>query len=152
MLISSLHMLLNYFEGLLFLRRASTITIYAGNPLPAQLRMTTSCYDEIPVLIKVDGKDTPMFATSKGRILVDNATQVPCSPAPMHYIMSEPDELLKLNRTVKNTFIALAFGELHNQLTRGGGGFANPQKHLFPAQAPSDFPPSSRKMITSFMV
>ena len=120
MLISSPHMLLNYFEGLLFLRRASTITIYAGNPLPAQLRMTTSCYDEIPVLIKVDGKDTPMFATSKGRILVDNATQVPCSPAPMHYIMSEPDELLKLNRTVKNAFIALAFGELHNQLTRGG--------------------------------
>ena len=120
MLISSPHMLLNYFEGLLFLRRASTITIYAGNPLPAQLRMTTACYDEIPVLIKVDGKDTPMFATSKGRILVDNATQVPCSPSPMHYVMSEPDELLKLNRTVKNAFIALAFGELHNQLTRGG--------------------------------
>ena len=120
MLISSPHMLLNYFEGLLFLRRASTITIYAGNPLPAQLRMTTDCYDEIPVLINIDGKDTPMFATSKGRILVDNATQVPCSPSPMHYIMSEPDELLKLNRTVKNAFIALAFGELHNQLTRGG--------------------------------
>ena len=120
MLISSPHVLLNYFEGLLFLRRASTITIYVGNPLPAQLRMTTACYDEIPVLINVNGTETPMFATSKGRILVDNATQVPCSPGPMHYLMSESDEKLKLNRTIKNAFIALAFGEFRNQLTRGG--------------------------------
>ena len=38
----------------------------------------------------------------------------------MHYLMSESDEKLKLNRTIKNAFIALAFGEFRNLLTRGG--------------------------------
>ena len=120
MMISSPHMLLNYFEGLLFLRRASTITIYVSNPLEAQLRMTEECYDEIPVTIKVNDTDMPMFATSKARILVDNATQIPCNPEPMHYIGSESDERLKLNRTLENVFTSLAFGEFHNQLTLGG--------------------------------
>ena len=121
MMISSPHMLLNYFEGLLFLRRASTMTIYVGNPLEAQLRMTEECFDEIPVTIRVNDTEIPMFATSKARILIDNATEIPCTPpGPMHYIMSESDERLKLNRTLENIFISLAFGEFHNQLSLGG--------------------------------
>ena len=91
--------LLDYREGILFRRVGSVVYIFMGNPITCRLRPTEECYNEIPVFLTTNDKEIPAFLTSKGRIIVNNATVIKCSDnQAMHFIRN--DEMARMNRTL----------------------------------------------------
>ena len=64
------------------------IYIYTGQAIKATIRATPFCFSEIPVEFEnSDGKTIEGFATSIGRIFVENGTRVDCNHfSSMHFI------------------------------------------------------------------
>ena len=97
--------LLNLRTGLVFRRVASISYIYSGPAMRVKLRTTKYCYSEIPVeFMGADNVIIEAWATSKGRILVQNSTRVDCSAeTPMHFLPAldeDTDPSLEVNNTL----------------------------------------------------
>ena len=106
-LISESAQLLNLKRGLVFKRIGGISYLYAGPAILAYVRVTERCYTDIPVEFKVNKKLIKIFATSNGRILIENSTEVSCDQEiPIHFL-PYLDEELDLQTETENSILSL---------------------------------------------
>ena len=136
--------LLDYREGVLFRRVGSVVYVFMGNPVTCRLRPTSECYNEIPVTLELENEEVPAFLTSKGRIIVNNATIISCgNNQAMHYI--HENEVVRMNKTL-SLFQDLVLSEMEENEAEGSwfcqfpGQFVrcNPPSSLSPSIGTSD--------------
>ena len=93
-LISESSQLLNLKRGLVFKRVGGISYLYAGPAKLVKIRTTKDCYTDIPIEFEHDGTIIKMFATSNGRILIENSTRVDCDQeVPIHFIPTLDDDI-----------------------------------------------------------
>ena len=106
-LVSDTAQLLNLKRGLVFKRVGGIAYLYAGPAILANVRVTQKCYTDIPVEFISNGTNVKVFATSNGRILIENSTEVSCDQEiPIHFL-PYLDEDMDLETETQNSVLSL---------------------------------------------
>ena len=143
-LISESAQLLNLKRGLVFRRIGGVSYLYAGPAILAKIRTTEQCFTDIPVEFVRDGELIKMFATSNGRILIENSTQVDCDQeVPIHFVPTLDNDV-DLEIETQNSVLGLVD---NRPTTTLGSWYCQAPRKFYPCVSPETLNPGSSKSL-----